>query len=114
MSSGITDGIVDTDLEVLLADEVWEGFGVVIETWSGVVCATCAAEAQGGGITGVIADIATAESTASVLLTLAPLASDGEGDDCWVEVESAVLRSNEAGTCEQSNADGGLEEHLDD
>lgn len=91
----------------LLADEGRHGVLVPSETWLGTVGGTGAVEIQSGDVAVVVLELATAKSTAGVLLTKAPLRShggvDGVGVNGGVGSGTGALRSDEAG--EHRNGD---------
>jgi len=92
--------------EDLLADEGREGLGIVLKTRFRVVGGAEAAEGETSRVTSVVVDRSAAESTAGVLLTLAPLISRGQGNGIGINgaVGGACLSGNK--TSEERKGDG--------
>jgi len=105
LSSRHTSIVRDAVLEDFFADEGWHGLRVPFQTRLRAVGGTGAGEVQAGRIAGVVVGSTIAESTAGVVLTVAPLGSQGSIDGGGINGRvGSSLRSNEAG--KERNGDG--------
>lgn len=95
----------------LLTNEGINGLGVVLETRSRVVGRAGTAENQSIRFTGVIAGRTTAKSSAGVLLTLAPLTSDGRTEG--IDVDGAVGGLSGNSSDEERNGDDRFGKHFE-